>query len=150
MSDGRAVCGVLHVTRRDSSQAHVRRGWRVEHGAARDVCVCGVPALNRALHGDTVVLRLLPREQWVVRSRRGGGGAAGAGGTGDGDLEAGGALQAAEGPEEVVVDEDDEDDGLTDVVESCPEPCGEVVAVVRRPQVRTRGRCCEVLTQTLA
>jgi len=76
VSDGRAVCGVLHVARRDSSQAIVRRGWRVEHGAARDVSVCGVPALNRAFHGDTVVLRLLPREQWVVRSARRGGGVA--------------------------------------------------------------------------
>lgn len=55
LGDGRAVRGVLHVNRRDAQQACVRRGWRMEGGAARDVVVCGSPALNRAFHGDTVV-----------------------------------------------------------------------------------------------
>jgi hypothetical protein len=44
-------------------------------------------------------------------------------------------MQAEEGAEEAVVDEDDEEEGEV-AGEGRPEPSGEVVAVLRRPQVR--------------
>jgi hypothetical protein len=77
------------------------------------------------------VLRLLPREQWKAPQPRRAGRAVASAARGE-EAEA---MQAEEGAEEAVVDEDDEEEGEV-AGEGRPEPSGEVVAVLRRPQVR--------------
>ncbi len=55
-----ALQGVIHMSRRGPAEATVQIGSAVE-SELRQVWVLGVPAVNRALHGDAVAVRLLPR-----------------------------------------------------------------------------------------
>ena len=48
------------MSRRSPTEATVQVGSAVE-SELRQIWVLGVPAVNRALHGDTVAVRLLPR-----------------------------------------------------------------------------------------
>jgi len=52
--------GIIHMSRRGPAEATVQVGSAVE-SELRQVWVLGVPAVNRALHGDAVAVRLLPR-----------------------------------------------------------------------------------------
>ena len=52
--------GVIHMSRRSPTEATVQVGSAAE-SAVRQVWVLGGAAVNRALHGDTVAVRLLPR-----------------------------------------------------------------------------------------
>ena len=64
LQDGSLLQGKLSMSRRDTSEGSVRIGSGELGGAGRQLLVSGRAALNRAVHGDTVVVRLLPREQW--------------------------------------------------------------------------------------
>lgn len=84
-------------------------------GEAADVHVLGSAARNRAMHGDAVVVQLLPRSQW--RRVEEGEDAASSGEHGadldaevDVDVDAGGEVgaEAEEGSGTVVIDEEDD------------------------------------------
>lgn len=62
LAAGSLLSGTLSVSRRARGEASVAVG------GGRSLLVVGREAMNRAVHGDRVALRLLPREQW----RRGG------------------------------------------------------------------------------
>jgi hypothetical protein len=36
-------------------------------GGSRDILVCGMAGRNRAVHGDQVVLELLPKSEWKAK-----------------------------------------------------------------------------------
>ena len=54
--------GVIHMSRRGPTEATVQVGSAVDSDL-RQVWVLGAAAVNRAMHGDAVAVRLLPR--WV-------------------------------------------------------------------------------------
>ena len=52
--------GVVHMSRRGPTEATVQVGSAVD-SELRQVWVLGAAAINRAMHGDMVAVRLLPR-----------------------------------------------------------------------------------------
>ena len=96
LAAGALLAGTLSASRR------VRGEASVAVGGGRVLVVAGWAAMNRAVHGDRVAVRLLPREQWHTIGAAGPGGS-GAGGGADGD---GG------GAEEEEVEEEEEHDLL--------------------------------------
>eukprot|EP00887_Chlorella_sp_A99_P003744 scaffold7.g3744.t1 len=139
---GTLLQGTLAVSRRNPQEATVRIGGGELGGAGRQVLVSGRTALNRAVHGDSVAVRLLPREQWRPLAIA----AEAAPGEDEGDL-----LAAAAGGDgaETAADEAAEPGAATAAAGSEAEldpvaqlfagasadallPCGEVVGVLQR------------------
>ncbi len=58
LASGDLLEGTLCASRRVPGEA------TVAVGGGRQLLISGRPALNRAIHGDRVAVRLLPREQW--------------------------------------------------------------------------------------
>lgn len=58
LASGDLLAGTLCASRRVPGEA------TVAVGGGRQLLISGRPALNRAIHGDRVAVRLLPREQW--------------------------------------------------------------------------------------
>lgn len=114
LASGALLSGTLCVSRRVPGEA------TVAVGGGRQLLISGRAALNRAIHGDRVAVRLLPREQWrpaaeLAAPAAAGGSAAGAAeeegeadehdllaATGDGEagVAADGAAEAADGEDE--------------------------------------------------
>ena len=85
-----------------------------------DLFVALKSAVGSSVGGSLQVLRLLPREQWKAPQPRRAGRAVASAARGE-EAEA---MQAEEGAEEAVVDEDDEEEGEV-AGEGRPEPSGE-------------------------
>ncbi|GAB4819868.1 hypothetical protein N2152v2_006914 [Parachlorella kessleri] len=67
LSQGSLLQGVLSISRRSRDEGSVRIGGGggvAGEAAAQHVLISGRAALNRAMHGDTVAVRLLPRGRW--------------------------------------------------------------------------------------
>lgn len=70
IKSGRYVQGILNVNKHRAQQEALvsTQGFSNKStDLSRDVLVCGVKNRNRAVHGDTVVVELLPRSEWSGR-----------------------------------------------------------------------------------
>ena len=66
MEDGRAVRGRLRISPKNYQQCFVKSPAGL---SPNDVAVEGMESRNRALEGDTVVVELLPPDQWQILER---------------------------------------------------------------------------------
>jgi hypothetical protein len=69
LAGGELVKGVLHVNRFNNQEAYVRGGFRSDLGVTKDVLISSRESQNRALHGDTVAIKILPLDQWQARGQ---------------------------------------------------------------------------------
>lgn len=125
LASGALLAGTLCASRRVPGEA------TVAVGGGRQLLISGRPALNRAIHGDRVAVRLLPREQWRPAAELAAPGAAGgsAGGAAEEEGEADEHdLLAATGDGEAGVAAD----GAPEAADGEDEPLDAVVGAARR------------------
>ncbi|PRW57734.1 DIS3-like exonuclease 1 [Chlorella sorokiniana] len=119
LASGALLAGTLSVSRRVPGEAIVAVG------GGRQLLISGRPALNRAIHGDRVAIRLLPQEQWRHAAEL----AAPAAGDGEAAVAADGAAEAADG-------EDEPRDAVARMLAAAAadelQPTAEVVGILQR------------------
>ncbi|KAK6178827.1 hypothetical protein SNE40_011323 [Patella caerulea] len=70
IKSGRYIQGILEVNRHNAStEAFVRRSGRTKKvDSVEDIFIHGMVSRNRSIHGDKVVVEILPQSQWKGRS----------------------------------------------------------------------------------
>lgn len=70
LKTGKYIQGHMNVNRSNASEeAFVRRKRQdLQEDAGSDILISGMTSRNRAVHGDLVVIELLPRSEWKGRS----------------------------------------------------------------------------------